>query len=109
MSRLGRKLGTNIYTAMQKSGLSREQMAEKTEYSFRDICRMLDGRLIITPDRLGKFAQVLGVEKVDLMRDVDGDFVPELQYMKEFKSPENLDKILDLIDMYVELEEAMMM
>ena len=107
MSRLGRKLGANIYTAMQNAGLDREQMADRTGYSFRDICRMLDGRLIITPIRLNKMAEAIGIEKTDLTGELDGNLAPELEYMKEFDNPENLDKILDLIDMYVELEEAM--
>ena len=33
--------------------------------------------------------------------------VPDLQYMKEFSNPDNLDKILNLMDEYVELREAM--
>ena len=31
----------------------------------------------------------------------------ELQYMKEFSDTNNLDKILDLLDEYVDLKEAM--
>ncbi|MGN0393830.1 MAG: helix-turn-helix domain-containing protein [Coprococcus sp.] len=107
MSRYGRELGANIYIFMKKLGLNREQMAEKTGYSFRDICRIIDGRLIISPARLSKIAEVFGITKSDLARKIDGDLVPELQYMKEFDNPDNLDKVLDLIDMYVELEEAM--
>lgn len=33
--------------------------------------------------------------------------VPELQYMKQFSNTDDLDKILDLLDDYVELKEAM--
>ena len=39
--------------------------------------------------------------------DFNSDKVaPELQYMKEFDNPDNLDKVLDLIDEYVELKES---
>ena len=31
---------------------------------------------------------------------------PDLQYMKEFSNPDNLNRILDLMDEYVELREA---
>lgn len=34
-------------------------------------------------------------------------FIPELQYMKEFSNIDNLDKILDLLDEYIELKETM--
>ncbi len=40
-------------------------------------------------------------------KELADKFVPELQYMKEFSDPNNLDRILDLLDDYVELKEAM--
>lgn len=48
MANRGRKLGINIFTLMQKSGISREEVAEKLNYSYRDMCRILEGKSYLT-------------------------------------------------------------
>lgn len=107
MASVGRKLGVNIYTLMQNSGISREDLAEKLNYTYRDMCRILEGKLMLPPVEVGKIAELFGKTKKELL-DYEADkFVPELQYMKEFNNTENLDKILDLLDDYVELKEIM--
>ena len=97
MAKRGRKLGINIFTLMQKSGISREEMTEKLNYSYRDMCRILEGKLMLSPAET----------KQELLHYKADKFVSELQYMKEFSDTSNLDKILDLLDEYVELKEAM--
>ena len=88
MANTGRKIGVNIFTLMQNAGLSREELARKLSYSYRDMCRILEGKLMLPPVEADKF-------------------VPELQNMKELSDTKNLDKILDLLDEYVDLKEAM--
>lgn len=107
MANVGRKLGANIFTLMQNSGISREDFARKMNYTYRDVCRVIEGKLMLPPIEISRVAEVLGTTKKDLLHhEVDG-FVPELQYMKEFSNTENLDLILDLLDEYVELKESM--
>ena len=66
---------------------------------------IIEGKVIIPPFELEKIAKVLGITKSELLnREADG-LVPDLQYMKEFNNPDNLDRILDLMDEYVELKE----
>lgn len=106
MAKAGRKLGVSIFTLMQNSGISREDLAQKLGYSYRDVCRMLEGRLLLPPVEVARVAEVLGVTKGQLLHyETDGS-VPELQYMKDFENPDNLDKVLDLIDEYIELRES---
>lgn len=107
MANVGRKLGVNIYTLMQDSGISREDLAEKLNYTYRDICRILEGKLMLSPIEIEKVAELFGKTKKELLNYEADRFVPELQYMKEFSNTENLDKILDLLDDYVELREVM--
>lgn len=107
MAKRGRKLGINIFTLMQKSGISREEMAEKLNYSYRDMCRILEGKLMLSPAEVRKIAALFGKTKQELLHYKADKFVSELQYMKEFSDTSNLDKILDLLDEYVELKEAM--
>ena len=55
---------------------------------------------------IDKMASLLKTTKSELINHESDSLVPELQYMKEFSNPDNLDKILDLMDEYVELREA---
>ena len=49
MANAGRKIGVNIFSLMQNAGMSREELAEKMNYSYRDVCRILEGRLMLPP------------------------------------------------------------
>lgn len=108
MANVGRKLGVNIFTLMQKSGISRQDLAQKLQCSYRDVCRILEGKLMLTPRRIAAIAEVLGTTKHDLMNLQSDRAVPELEYMKEFTDLDNLDLILDLMDEYIDLKEATM-
>lgn len=107
MANVGRKLGVNIFTLMQNSGISREELAEKLNYTYRDMCRILECKLMLPPVEIGKIAEFFGKTKKELLSYEADKFVPELQYMKQFSNTDNLDKILDLLDDYVELKEVM--
>lgn len=58
MANHGRKIGINIFTLMQKTGISREQLAQRMNYSYRDMCRVLEGRLLLPPSEMGKLADL---------------------------------------------------
>ena len=107
MANTVRKIGVNIFTLMQNAGISREYLAEKLNYSYRDMCRILEGKLMLPPAEVRKIAEFFGNTKQELLHYEADIFVPELQYMKEFSDTNNLDKILDLLDEYVDLKEAM--
>ena len=107
MANTRRKIGVNIFTLMQNVGINREDLAEKLDYSYRDMCRILKGRLMLPSAELKKIAEFFGKTKQELFHYEADRFVPELQYMKEFSDTNNLDKILDLLDEYIDLKEAM--
>lgn len=107
MTNVGRKLGVNIFTLMQNSGISREDLAEKLDYTYRDMCRILEGKLMLPPVEIGKIAELFGMTKKELLSYEADKFVLELQYMKEFSKTDNLEMILGLLDDYVELKEVM--
>lgn len=107
MANVGRKLGVNIFMLMQNSGISREELAEKLNYTYRDMCRILEGKLILPPVEIGKIAELFGKTKKELLSYETDRFIPELQYLKQFSNTDNLDKILDMLDDYVELKEVM--
>ena len=107
MARTVRKLGVSIFSLMQEAGFSREDFAKKIGYSFRDVCRLTEGKLLLPPRELSKVLDVLGTDISELENREANYSIPELRYMKEFSDTEHLDKILDLIDEYVELKESL--
>ena len=94
MANVGRKLGVNIFMLMQNFGISREELAEKLNYTYRDMCRILEGKLILPPVEIGKIAELFGKTKKELLSYETDRFIPELQYLKQFSNTDNLDKIL---------------
>lgn len=107
MSNTARKIGVSILTLMQNAGMSREDLAEKLNYSYRDMCRILEGKLMLPPVEVRKIAEFFGITKQELLHYEADRFVPELQYVREFSNINNLYKILDLLDEYVNLKESM--
>ena len=68
---------------------------------------VIEGKVIIPPVELDKIASFLKTTKGELINHESDNLVPDLQYMKEFSNPDNLDRILDLMDEYVELREVL--
>ncbi len=106
MANVGRKLGVNIRTCMLESNISLDSFAEHMGYSMKDVWNVIEGKVIIPPVELDKIASFLKTTKRELIHCESDSLVPDLQYMKEFSNPDNLDRILDLMDEYVELREV---
>lgn len=107
MANFGRMLGVNISALMGEAGIEREELAEHLGYTYRDISRLLEGKLLLPPVELEKVATKLNTTKDNLIHCKTVSFMPELQYMKEFDNADNLDKVLDLLDEYIELKESL--
>lgn len=105
MANVGRKLGVNIRTCMLEANISLDNFAEHLGYSIKDVWNVIEGKVIIPPIELEKIASFLGTTKSELINRESDSLVSDLQYMKEFNNPDNLNRILDLMDEYVELRE----
>ena len=106
MANLYRKIGVNVYTFMQKADLTPEDLAEQMSYSMKDVWNVIEGKVMIPPVEIKKLASTLGVSGDDLINKVPERLAPNLEFMKEFSNPESLYKVLDLMDEYVEIREA---
>ena len=54
---------------------------------------VIEGKVIIPPVELDKMASLLKTTKSELINHESDSLVPELQYMKEFSNPDNLDSL----------------
>lgn len=106
MANVGRKLGVNISTCIREADISLDSFAKHLGYSMKDVWNVIEGKVIIPPAELDKMASILKTTKSELINHESDSLVPELQYMKGFSNPDNLDRILDLMDEYVELREV---
>ncbi len=106
MANFGRMLGVNIDVLMRKMHVTPEMFAKQLGYSVKDVYNILEGKVMIPPSQLNGITEYLGTTKEWLLSENNDIDIPDLQYMKEFSNPDNLDKILDLIDEYIELKEA---
>ena len=106
MANLYRKIGANVYSFMQKANITPEEIAEKMSYSIKDVWNVIEGKVMIPPAEIRKMAMMLGVTKEELLTNEPERLVPNLEFMKEVSNPDNLDKVLDLMDEYVEIREA---
>ena len=106
MANLCRKIGANVYAFMQKSNLTPEIIAERMSYSVKDVWNVIEGKVMIPPAEIERIAELLGVKKEELITYNAEQLVPNLEFMNEFTNPDNLDKVLDLMDEYVEIREA---
>lgn len=106
MTNIGRKLGINIRAYMLEADISLDSFAKHLGYSIKDVWNIIEGKVVIPPVELDRIAHLLKTTKSELVNRNSDTLVPDLQYMKKFNNPDNLDLILNLMDEYAELKEA---
>ena len=87
------------------SNISLNSFAEHLGYSIKDVWNVIEGKLLIPPVELEKIANFLGTTKNELINREFDSLDSDLQYMKEISNPDNLNRIMDMMDEYVELRE----
>lgn len=103
-----RIVGQNIQLVLQQKGLRLEDLAQQLGYSLIDLHRIVEGVLLIDGDEIREFASVLKVELSELLNQRDEtEYRGLLHCMGEYHDAKNKDKILDYMDMYIRIEEAM--
>jgi len=91
---------------MLEVGISPDNFAKNLRYSVKDVWNIIEGKVMVPPVELDKIAKLLETTKSELIYHEPDSLEPDLQYMKEFSNPDNMDRILDLMDEYVEFREA---
>jgi transcriptional regulator with XRE-family HTH domain len=98
-----RGLGKMIKTRMSEQGKSIQLLAKESGYSIKDIGKIFDGRLFLSPKQIEEIANVLELNVDEIINCTDVD---PIECMGEFTKEENKDMLLDYIDRYVDLKEA---
>lgn len=97
------KIGSFIKLKMMEQNKSIQSLAEESGYSTKDIGKILDGRLFLSPKQIEEIAGILDLDINEMINCIDVD---SIEYVGGFTKEENKDKLLDYIDRYVDLKEA---
>ena len=97
------KIGSFIKLKMMEQNKSIQSLAEESGYSTKDIGKILDGRLCLSPKQIEEIAGILDLDINEMINCIDVD---SIEYVGEFTKEENKDMLLDYIDRYVDLKEA---
>ena len=97
------KIGSFIKLKMMEQNKSIQSLAEESGYSTKDIGKILDGRLFLSPKQIEELAGILDLDINEMINCIDVD---SIEYVGEFTKEENKDKLLDYIDRYVDLKEV---
>lgn len=97
------KIGSFIKLKMMEQNKSIQSLAEESGYSTKDIGKILDGWLFLSPKQIEEIAGILDLDINEMINCIDVD---SIEYVGEFTKEENKDKLLDYIDRYVDLKEA---
>ena len=96
-------IGSFIKLKMMEQNKSIQSLAEESGYSTKDIGKILDGRLFLSPKQIEEIAGILDLDINEMINCIDVD---PIECMGEFTKEENKDMLLDYIDRYVDLKEA---
>ena len=99
-----RRLGQNIENASRAIYENIEDFAKDINISAIDMYRLFEGRLLLLPSKLKEVARILNRPISELL-DIRGEYM-FVECMGSFKNKQNEDRILDMIDNYIDLLEA---
>jgi len=109
MIKMSQRIGTAFYSVLYRNRISIDDAAERIGYSIRDINRLIEGKLYLSPKELERITGLFNTTPQELiMFKPDSSCpIPRLEYNKEFSSEDHLYQIVDLIDEYIELKEQL--
>lgn len=102
-----RLLGNNIKCMADKNELDANGLASACELSLSDIHRVYEGRLVLTPVQISAIARTLGCS-INQLIVRPKNFISFGECFGKFKNPRNEDKILNIIDDYIDLRESIL-
>lgn len=112
MSERGRLFGNNLKLLLSEKGISDESFAGQIGYTPYELQEIMDARVILNQQDREKIAVQLGVAEENLYKQR-----PEASYIAagcmecrgSFEHPENKKLILDLFDIYCDMQEVLAM
>lgn len=100
-----RDLGYRISLAINEK--NRNELLNRLDFSEVDLKKLEQGRLSLTPRQLDDVSEILNLSKEELLDYTDNTCYQNMVHcMSCFSNQENCNKILDIIDSYIDLKES---
>ena len=103
-----RMIGNYAQNRAQEIGISIDEMSRVLEFSKHETEAFLKGRILLTYKQLTTLADRLGVSAKELIEGNDAKYSSTVVHcMNGFNDEKNREKILDIIDDYMDIVDAM--
>ena len=110
MEKKSRVFGNNLRFYAQQKGMQVGWLADRLEYSEYEVQKIMDARLFLDRQEQEHVAEILGVtidEMYQPLEDECYERVGCLECRGEFSVPEHKKEILDLFDVYCDVQEVL--
>ena len=103
-----RSIGYTIDCLLDDNKELREPLKAKLNITENDLKRICAGRLTLSPNSLRIVSETLNYPFKDLLMISNNDsYQRKLNCRTSFSNPGNCDKILDIIDSFIDIKEAL--
>lgn len=102
-----RNLGYKVHSLLVSNPKKRNALQKRLNFSRSDLKRLEFGRLSLTPSQIKTIAEIFSIDPKELINYKNSDSYKKVVYCrKPFSSQEHCDEILDIIDSYIDIREA---
>ena len=110
MEKESRVFGCNLRFYLKQKEMQPEQLADRLGYSEYEIQKIMDARLFLDRKEQEQIAEVLGVPLDILYEPLEDKYYESagcLECRGEFSTVERKKEILDLFDIYCDIQEVL--
>ena len=102
-----RDLGYRIMSLTKNDSTLKSELCSNLNFSLLDLERLFYGRLSLTPMQIKTISSTLSVSADDLVNYKNTDSYKNCVHcMSSFSSQDNCNEVLDIIDSYIDIKEA---
>lgn len=112
MSERARLFGNNLKLFLSERGIDEKKFAEQIGYSLYELQGIMDARVILNQQSREQIAEQLGIEEADMyVQKEDAAYIAAgcMECRGSFSHAENKKLILDLFDIYCDMQEVLAM
>ncbi|MCM1048319.1 MAG: helix-turn-helix domain-containing protein [Clostridiales bacterium] len=110
MKKKSRVFGSNMRFYLKQKGMQPGQLADRLGYSEYEIQKIMDSRLFLDKKEQEQVSEALGVSVETLYEQLEDECYESagcLECRGEFSTAENKKEILDLFDIYCDIQEVL--
>lgn len=112
MSERGRLFGNNLKLLLSERGIPEDNFAQQIGYTIYELQQIMDARVILDQQTRERIATQLGVDEETMYEQMSEDSYMMAGCMEcrgRFEHSENKKLVLDLFDIYCDMQEVLAM